>query len=222
MSSKSRRILVVEDHSDFAELLQIELEKRRFNVELALDCKTAEKIIRDNRPDLLITDINLPDGSGKELIERLVSEGIFLPVIAMSGEVSLPHESYPFFQKPFSFSSVADFIAEHFEVISDLQLIRRVSEKSGVPMENLGKVVLFDPTRGWGLLRVVGLPKPLYVNAADIGISGKRERRFEQLHPGQVVRFQLNPDSPRGARAEKVEIIYDEVPPVAAPKKDDV
>ena len=40
---------------------------------------------RDRRPDLLISDLGLPDGSGLDLMRELVARGERVPAIALSG-----------------------------------------------------------------------------------------------------------------------------------------
>lgn len=79
------RILLVEDHGDTSRILCKLLEKRGHEVEAAADIATAMAMARALRPDVLISDLGLPDGTGWELLQQLRAAGYDLPAIAISG-----------------------------------------------------------------------------------------------------------------------------------------
>ena len=93
-------------------------------------------------------------------------------------------------------------------ILGEIQLLTEISRKIGVPLQRLGRVEWFNSIRGWGLIRVPGRERALFVNSSDILIeeeSGARTRfKFLQLIPGEVVSFELNELAPRGPRAERV------------------
>lgn len=74
-STKPRRlrILLVEDHEDTARVLARLLRLRGHDVRVATSIQTAASALHDELapPDLLLSDIGLPDGSGLELPSRL-------------------------------------------------------------------------------------------------------------------------------------------------------
>ena len=81
----SRRILVVEDHLDSAEMLRIALESAGHRVEVAPNLSAALSRLDDSW-DLVVSDLGLPDGSGLDVARR----GRALPgrqprMIALSG-----------------------------------------------------------------------------------------------------------------------------------------
>ncbi|MEO5931145.1 MAG: response regulator [Candidatus Kapaibacterium sp.] len=78
------RVLVVEDHEDTRLVLQSLLERDGFTVFTANSVATALDVARGNPPDLLISDIGLPDGSGSDLM-RLLRNRHPLKGIAISG-----------------------------------------------------------------------------------------------------------------------------------------
>src|SRR5690554_4682721 len=61
------RVLVVEDNFDAARLLEILLRTREHKVSVAYDGRCALRRAREERPDVIIIDIGLPDMSGYEL-----------------------------------------------------------------------------------------------------------------------------------------------------------
>ena len=79
-----RRILLVDDHLDTNIALKILLERRGYDVVTADSSASALACSREERFDLVISDIGLPDGSGWDLLPQLLS---MQPVkaIALSG-----------------------------------------------------------------------------------------------------------------------------------------
>jgi CheY-like chemotaxis protein len=86
-SSETRRtltILVVEDNTDSAYLLSRLLEHAGHTVVSAATLQEARLIASRQRFDILISDLALPDGSGRELVGEL-QQSAPLPSIALSG-----------------------------------------------------------------------------------------------------------------------------------------
>src|SRR5689334_20879086 len=81
-------ILYVEDEDfvreSFAELL--ETAERR--VVAVADGTSARATLRQQKVDVLITDLNLPDGSGLEVAREALQQNPTLPVIICSGHDS--------------------------------------------------------------------------------------------------------------------------------------
>ncbi len=66
-----KKILLLEDDQLLNETLQLFLEREGYFVDVALTIKEAEELTFKNRYDLYLFDINLPQGSGLELLEYL-------------------------------------------------------------------------------------------------------------------------------------------------------
>lgn len=66
-----RRILVVDDHVDAAELLAELLEHLGHEIRVAFDGPSALEIVRTFHPDIALLDIALPAMDGYELARRL-------------------------------------------------------------------------------------------------------------------------------------------------------
>lgn len=64
-------ILLVDDHEDTNRSLMLLLRRRGYRVETALDLASAEALANAQPFDVLVCDMNLPDGSGIELLPRL-------------------------------------------------------------------------------------------------------------------------------------------------------
>ena len=63
----SQRILVVDDDREIVRLMRAYLEKAGFQVFVAYDGETALRVMRVQRPDLVVLDLMLPDRDGREI-----------------------------------------------------------------------------------------------------------------------------------------------------------
>ncbi|MGI8819411.1 MAG: ATP-binding protein [Chthoniobacterales bacterium] len=78
------RILLVEDHADTARVLRRILEHGGYQVAHASGVAAARELAGDERFDLVISDVGLPDGSGLDLMRSLRAQHGFAG-IALSG-----------------------------------------------------------------------------------------------------------------------------------------
>ena len=85
-----RLILVVDDNADARYMLKTVLEVQGFAVACAEDGQVALDMIKANRPDLIISDIQMPNLNGIELIKilRSQSETKDTPVLVTSAQNS--------------------------------------------------------------------------------------------------------------------------------------
>jgi len=79
-----RRILLVEDHEDTLRILARLLRKWGYGVTTANSVQSALERASEQHFDLLISDLGLPDGSGRDVM-REVKTRYNLPAIALSG-----------------------------------------------------------------------------------------------------------------------------------------
>lgn len=78
-------ILVADDEPTLRKNLGRFFAGLGYEVETAADGNEAVAVIDARAPDLLITDINMPDMDGFEILNELRARGSRLPVICMSG-----------------------------------------------------------------------------------------------------------------------------------------
>ena len=67
-------VLVVEDTVEMAEVIQITLERMNLKVFHETHGNTALNVFRDEKPDMIILDIGLPDTSGWQVLETIREE----------------------------------------------------------------------------------------------------------------------------------------------------
>jgi DNA-binding response OmpR family regulator len=80
-----RNILVVDDEAAIRQLIHSFLKTEGFVIWEAGDGKMASQILEQSVPDLLITDLILPEKEGIELIQLVRTLHPKMPIIAMSG-----------------------------------------------------------------------------------------------------------------------------------------
>lgn len=86
------RILVIDDDEGIrAGVLRL-LERAGHEVQVAEDGRVAMRLFEANPHDVVITDINMPEMDGIEVIMALRNSGSDVPVIAMSAGGKLPKE----------------------------------------------------------------------------------------------------------------------------------
>src|SRR5690606_1831971 len=69
-ATSARRVLIIEDDEILGGALVQRLRLEGFTVELAVDCARAVRAMHRERPDFVLSDIRLPDGSGEDLYRR--------------------------------------------------------------------------------------------------------------------------------------------------------
>jgi CheY-like chemotaxis protein len=79
------RILLVDDNEDARVTVARILDMAGYSVTQAPNAKVATAMLKEQRPDLVITDIYMPEGDGFEMLNALRDQALSIPVIAMSG-----------------------------------------------------------------------------------------------------------------------------------------
>jgi CheY-like chemotaxis protein len=84
---KSRKVLVVDDESAIIELIRLILTEEGYDVHTAKDGREGIRLFNQIDPDIVLTDIVMPDMEGIEFIQTIAKMKKGLPIIAMSGNV---------------------------------------------------------------------------------------------------------------------------------------
>jgi DNA-binding response OmpR family regulator len=118
-ANPSHRILLVDDDFYARELHAGALTRFGYKVDTAGDGADAWKALNDADYDLLITDNRMPRVTGLDLIKKLRSEDMTLPVILASGTVPVEElKRHPWLQldatlsKPFTVGELLDTVKE--------------------------------------------------------------------------------------------------------------
>lgn len=82
------KILVVDDEIDIAELIKDILEDEGYNIVIANDGKTAINLIKEEKFDLILLDVMMPDISGTEVCASIRNE-TSAPIIFVTAKTNL-------------------------------------------------------------------------------------------------------------------------------------
>lgn len=121
------RILIVDDEKQITRALRASLQSHGFEVSSAADGVQALEMFEEFRPDLLITDLAMPEMDGVELTRavRKVSE---IPIIVLSVRDQDAH-------KVLALDSGADdYITKPFSVVELLARVRAHLRRRGEPV----------------------------------------------------------------------------------------
>ncbi|MTW21431.1 response regulator [Allochromatium palmeri] len=78
-------VLIVDDDDIFRAMLVEMVQREGYQVSTATDGNKALAAIEQSQPDLIITDILMPEKDGIELIMELAQRESGIPIIAVSG-----------------------------------------------------------------------------------------------------------------------------------------
>jgi two-component system alkaline phosphatase synthesis response regulator PhoP len=85
-----KRILVVDDEPDFAGIVQQNLEKEGFEVEVAYDGEEGIEKVQANPPDAIVLDVMMPGKDGYQVCSELKADDRFadIPIILLTAVAS--------------------------------------------------------------------------------------------------------------------------------------
>ena len=139
--SNQPTILIVEDDRPVRSLISMALKSRDYQVETAIDGKSAMLSLTGHAPDIMILDLGLPDIDGNEIIKK-VREWSSLPIIVVSARSderdkidALDLGADDYITKPFS----VDELLAHIRVaVRRRQYIHENTEKESPEFKNGG------------------------------------------------------------------------------------
>ena len=89
-----KRILLIDDEPHILLMLKKMLERLGFEIDLATNGVEGIELMKKSSPDLVITDIIMPEKEGLETIREMLRIRADLKIIAMSGGGKVSAESY--------------------------------------------------------------------------------------------------------------------------------
>ena len=120
------KILVVEDEFGLHDVLRTVLLMEGYDARVAVDGDNGYSVYREFKPDLIITDVVMPNMSGIELVQKIRGENPRIKVIFMSGffgvkrlkkelDEEILRYGYQTLSKPFKASHMLDMVQDYLK-----------------------------------------------------------------------------------------------------------
>ena len=120
----AKKVLIVDDEADICELIEITLMRMNITSQSALNLTDAKLLLETENFDLCLTDMNLPDGNGINLVEHVQKHYSDLPIAVITAHGNME-------------SAVTALKAGAFDFVSkpvDLQILRNlISSATDLP-----------------------------------------------------------------------------------------
>ena len=182
-------IWVVDDDQSIRFVLEKALAREQFAVRAFSNARDVLAALDDDEPQVLVSDIRMPGGSGLDLLAKIKLRLPGLPVIVMTAYSDLDSAVSAFQGGAF------DYLAKPFDVPKAVELIRRAVEESlreAVASERPGETpeMLGQAPAMQDLFRAIGRLSQSQVTVLITGESGSGK---------ELVALALHKHSPRGS-----------------------
>src|SRR5215469_4342202 len=175
-TDKKRNILVVDDEAQITRVLKTMLSAQGYGIRTAADGKLALEEFKSWSPDLVITDLRMPNMDGLELCRRIRTESrIPIIVLSVKGEETIKVEALD--------AGADDYITKPFNVNELLARVRAALRRAMVSLEPETPVIEIGDFR-------IDIPaRKVEVKEKEVHLTPKE---FDLLvyfarHPGKVV-----------------------------------
>ena len=119
-------VLVVDDEPDLCELLSITLQRMDLNPRTTGTVAAARRLLKTERFDLCLTDMQLPDGDGLELVQWMQQHSPNVPVAVLTAHgnmetavKALKLGAFDFVSKPLDLAGLRKLVATAIKVSED-------------------------------------------------------------------------------------------------------
>ncbi len=111
-------ILIVDDERSMRDFLKILLKKEGYRTYTAEDSRQGLELFKAEQPDLVISDIRMPHGSGFDLLEAIKAENPDTPVILITAfaapndaVLAMKNGAFDYISKPFNVDEIKSVIS---------------------------------------------------------------------------------------------------------------
>jgi len=121
--ASNKKVVVIDDEVPIRRVIEIKLKKEGYEVMTAINGKEGLELIKAHKPDVVISDIMMPEMDGKTLCEvtnAFKKDKTFLTII-MTCRISTDDEGWIdamqdtlFMEKPFSPNKLVECIDQYF------------------------------------------------------------------------------------------------------------
>jgi len=136
------KVLVIDDERAIRNALKEILEFEKFGVDLAENGDEGLQLIKKNTYDIILCDIKMPKTDGMEVLDKIISQGVDVPVIMISGHGNvetavdaIKKGAFDFIQKPLDLNRILVTIRnamDRLSLVEETKVLKRKINKSKV------------------------------------------------------------------------------------------
>jgi len=134
-----KRILIVDDELLILRIISDILSKEGYEVKTAINFHNASQLLEEEKFDVVISDIRMPEKSGIDLLEHVRNINSDIPVILMTGFASLEtaveavkQGAHDYLTKPLDFNKLKRIVSQSIErhelLSSNKKLVKELQE----------------------------------------------------------------------------------------------
>src|SRR5260370_9810125 len=119
-------VLVVDDEPDLCELLSITLQRMDLSPRTANNVAAAQRMLKTEQFDLCLTDMQLPDGDGLELVQWIQQYCPSVPVAVITAHGNMETAvralklgAFDFVSKPLDLAALRTLVAPSISISED-------------------------------------------------------------------------------------------------------
>lgn len=116
-------IFVVDDEAEVCEVLELYLIDLNFSVQTFTTAKAALEALTEDTPDIILSDIAMPEMDGISFVKKVREMKLFIPFIMITGNLTkerilelLKFDVSGFIEKPFQESVIKDVVEKAFNI----------------------------------------------------------------------------------------------------------
>jgi two-component system phosphate regulon response regulator PhoB len=163
-------VLIVDDERDLAELIDFNLKAAGFSTQVAATGAAALTAARQQRPDLILLDLMLPDMPGTEVCRHLRAEthlrDVLIVMLTAKGEEADRVRGFEV--------GADDYVTKPFSVRELVLRLKAILRRSGAPRQGLAPLSL-------GPLKLDVSTHRFYVEGKEVPLTALEFRLLEHL-----------------------------------------
>jgi two-component system KDP operon response regulator KdpE len=175
-SEVKRNILVVDDEAQITRVLKTTLSSQGYGIRTASDGEEALQLMKDWTPDLIVTDLRMPNMDGLQLCRHIRTESrIPIIVLSVKGEEKIKVEALD--------AGADDYITKPFSVNELLARVRAALRRASTPPQTETPVIEVGDFR-------IDIPgRTVQVKNREVRLTPKEFDLLVHLarHPGKVI-----------------------------------
>src|ERR1043165_4436797 len=184
MKTENNRVLIIDDERPVLMTVEALLKRRGYDVDAAATASHGLKLLKSSSPSLVLLDLQLPDGHGLEMLDRIKTELPEAQVIILTAHDSLHNAiesikrgAYHFISKPYAPEELLSLVEKALEkqfLLREAEDLREKTEQleRRLEMAEARPTLIFKSKLMHEIEELINAMAPSDANALIVGESG--------------------------------------------------